>query len=152
MKIYLAGPVGYGTPGIEWKQEFTKTLRTRGHTVYDPIDNDILHPEVPKMNTMKEDPKQNWREIKRIMQSIFNEDCRFITDFDYLICYFSGRALGTASEQGIAYYLRNFLDKKVQTISLFDSSFKPDEWTLCCSDHVFFNTSDCLHFLMERGA
>ena len=97
MKFYLAGPVGYGYPGIEWKSDMKKILRGKGHEVYDPIENDIKYPEVPRMNTMKDNPKKNWREIKMIMQEIFIDDCSYIQQCDYIICYFIGKAFGTIS-------------------------------------------------------
>ncbi len=149
LKFYLAGPVGYGSPGIEWKQEMKDILRSYNHEVYDPIENDDKYPEIPKMNILKENPKEHYKEIKRIMKTVFIDDCEFITNCDYVICYFTGRALGTASEQGIAYYLNKFLNKNVKTISIIDESFKPDEWVLCCSDHVFFSIKECNEFLAE---
>ena len=149
MKFYLAGPVGYGIPGVEWKSGIKQLLRWRGHEVYDPIENDHKYPLVSKMNFLKEHPRKNAGEIKQIMQEIFIDDCAFISECDYLICYFVNKAYGTISEQGIAYYLRRLLGKKVQTICLFDESFTPDEWTLCCADHLFFVRDKFQQFLEE---
>ena len=123
MKFYLAGPVGYGKYGTKWKDGIKELLRNKGYEVYDPIENDEKYTNVSKMNEMKKYPKKHHKAIKRIMQEIFIDDCKFITDCDYIICYFSGRALGTASEQGIAYYLNLFLGKKVRTISIFEDHF-----------------------------
>lgn len=147
MKFYLAGPVGYGENGIEWKREIKEYLREKGNVVYDPIENDHKYPLVEKMNIMKSQSKRYFREIKEIMQEIFVDDCEFITNCDYLICYYIGRSYGTISEQGIAYYLNKFLNKKVKTINIFHESFNPDEWVLCCSDYVFFNIEECMNFL-----
>lgn len=147
MKFYLAGPVGYGHPGIEWKSEIKKILRVAGHEVYDPIENDTKYPEVSSMNLMKKNPQKNWRNIKRIMQKIFIDDCLYIEKCDYIICYFIGRAFGTISEQGIAYYCTKLNNKRVKTISIFEENFNPDEWTLCCSDYVFFSLYEFIHYL-----
>lgn len=149
MKLYLAGPVGYGTPGIEWKEEIKNVLRKKGHVVYDPIENDEHYPRVVELNEWKKSPRKHWIDIHNLMQDIFVDDNNFITECDYIICYFAGRALGTSSEQGISYYLKTFLKKKITIISIFDKSFNPDEWTLCCSDKVFFSMKDCLKFLEE---
>lgn len=147
MKFYLAGPVGYGSPGIEWKEEMKEFLRSCGHEVYDPIENDHKYPLVAKMNVLKENAREHTLEIKQIMQEIFMDDCAFISECDYVICYFAGRGYGTISEQGIAYYLQKFFGKSIQTLSIFDSTFHPDEWLLCCSDHVFFSIPECVSFL-----
>ena len=147
MKFYLAGPVGYGTPGTEWKDKIKALLRRHGHEVYDPIENDHKYPEVSAMNVMKDNPKKHQEEVRKIMQPIFWDDCAYITDCDYVICYFVGNSLGTSSEQGIAYYLNRFLGKNVKTLTIFDRSFHPDEWVLCCSHHVFFSINDCIRFL-----
>lgn len=147
MKIYLAGPVGYGHPGKEWKEEIKSLLRKKGHEVYDPIKNDGKYPEVDKMNRLKLSPKKHHLEIKRIMQQIFLDDTKYISNADYVICYFAGRALGTSSEQGIAYYLNKLGNRKTKTISIFDENFNPDEWVICCSDHIFFDIKSCIKYL-----
>ncbi len=152
MKFYLAGPVGYGVPGIEWKQEIKDALRKKGHVVYDPIENDGKYPDIERMNVMKQNPKKYYKDIKSIMQQVFVDDCEFITDCDYLICYFVGRSYGTISEQGIAYYLSTFFEKKVKTITILDPAFHPDEWVLCCSDFVFFSLEEGIAYLLERFA
>lgn len=149
MKFYLAGPVGYGPEGTTWKDDIKCILRSKGHEVYDPIENDGKYPDVLKMNIFKFDPKKYYKEIHQIMQEIFFDDCDYITNCNYLICYFSGRSYGTVSEQGIAYYLNKFLHKNIQTISIFSEEFSPDEWVLCCSNHVFFSKEDALAFLQE---
>lgn len=146
-KFYLAGPVGYGKDGTDWKEKLKQILRKNGHTVYDPIENDGKYPLIPKMNKLKEESKKNFKEIKQIMQNVFTDDCEFIKESDYLLCYFKGRAYGTISEQGIAYFANKFFNKKVKTISIFDESFIPDEWVLCCSDYIFFSTEECEKFL-----
>jgi|SRR3989344_531965 len=147
MKFYLAGPVGYGNPGIEWKEKIKKELRSKGHEVYDPIENDGKYPGIKDMNKMKLDSKKYFDEIRKIMQEVFIDDCKFITECDYLICYFIGRSYGTISEQGIAFYLNKFLNKKVKTINVFSKEFYPDEWIICCSDYYFLSISECLDFL-----
>lgn len=149
MKFYLAGPVGYGIPGVEWKSELKSYLRSCGHEVYDPIENDGKYLRVSEMNMMKENPKIYYKDIHEIMQEIFLDDCLFISDCDYLICYFIGRSYGTISEQGIAYYLKTFLNKKVKTLNIFDNTFQPDEWIICCSDEIFSNVEECIKFLRK---
>jgi hypothetical protein len=149
VKFYLAGPVGYGNPGREWKHDLVTLIRDAGHTVYDPIENDDKYPLVETMNQLKKSPRENCAKIKEIMQEIFIDDCEFITGSDYIICYFAGRALGTSSEQGIAYYLNRFMGKRIKTICIFDKEFMPDEWTLCCSDYTFFSLDECKEFLKE---
>ena len=150
MKFYLAGPVGYGPDGVLWKQNIKLFLRSRNHEVYDPIENDGNYSRVKEMNEMKYNPKKYHAEIKAIMQEIFQEDCKFIGDCDYLICYFTGRAYGTISEQGIAYYLSTFLRKNIRTLCIIAQDFHPDEWVLCCSDEIFFSIEECLTFLREK--
>ncbi len=147
MKFYLAGPVGYGFPGKEWKEEIKCLLRDKGHEVYDPLENDHRYPRVLAMNEMKANPRRYWKDIREIMQEIFRDDCAFISTCDYLICYFVGRAYGTISEQGIAHYLSTFQNNKVKTLCIFDVTFTPDEWTLCCADEVFFDLPSCIDFL-----
>lgn len=147
MKFYLAGPVGYGKDGTKWKDNIKKILRAKRHEVYDPIENDEKYEDVEEMNKMKDNPRKYHKEIKKIMAEIFIDDCKYITECDYIICYFSGKALGTASEQGIAYYLNLFSGKNVKTISIFSEGFHPDEWTICCSNHIFFSTKECITFL-----
>jgi nucleoside 2-deoxyribosyltransferase len=149
MRFYLAGPVGYGNPGTEWKYDIKQLLRERGHEVYDPIENDDNYSEVVTMNEMKKSPEIHCQKIREIMQRIFRDDCEFISTCDYIVCYFANRGLGTSSEQGIAYYLNNFLNNKIQTISIFDPNFRPEEWTLCCSDHIFFNLPETINFLKD---
>jgi hypothetical protein len=150
MKFYLAGPVGYDAEGVAWKKGMKDFLRQSGHEVYDPIENDFKYPQVSKMNILKENSKENWAATKEIMQEIFRDDCRYITNCDFLICYFKGRSLGTAAEQCLAYFLTKLGGKRIKTINIFDCSFNPDEWVLCCSDFVFFSIEDCLKFLKRR--
>jgi hypothetical protein len=146
MKFYLAGPVGYGTPGINWKKKIKHDLRTAGHEVYDPIENDVHYALVEAMNKMKKQPMLYHIEIKEIMQEIFIDDCKFIANCDYVICYFVGKSYGTISEQGIAHFANVFLGKKVRSICIFED-FIPDEWLLCCADYIFFSLSEAKEFL-----
>ena len=150
MKFYLAGPVGYGNPGKEWKENIKSILIDAGHEVWDPIENDANYPGVNEMNQMKENPRIYFKEIKEIMQGLFIDDCKFIDECDYIICYFVNRSYGTISEQGIAYYASKLLGKKVKTLCIFHDSFFPDEWVLCCSDYVFFSIHDAEKFIGER--
>lgn len=150
MKFYLAGPVGYGTPGVEWKESLKHMLRKKGHEVYDPIENDHRYARVKEMNEMKSNPKEYWREIHSIMQEIFRDDCVFITECDYIICYFVGKSFGTISEQGIAYYAKIFHQSNVQTLCIFEPAFVPDEWILGCADYTFFSLADFISFAREK--
>jgi nucleoside 2-deoxyribosyltransferase len=150
MKFYLAGPVGYGSPGREWKNGIKNSLINSWHEVWDPIENDANYPRVNEMNKMKENPRVYFKEIREIMQEIFFDDCKFIEECDYLICYFVNRSYGTISEQGIAHYLSKMAGRRVKTICIFHETFIPDEWTLCCSDYVFFSLSEAEKFIMEE--
>ena len=150
MKFYLAGPVGYGNPGREWKEKIKSMLIRYGHDVWDPIENDANYPLVDNMNKMKEKPKIYFKEIKEIMQGLFIDDCKFIEECDFLICYFINKSYGTVSEQGIAYYASKLLNKKVKTLCLFHDSFFPDEWVLCCCDYVFFSIEELENFIEGR--
>ena len=150
MKFYLAGPVGYGNPGREWKEKIKSMLIRYGHDVWDPIENDANYPLVDNMNKMKEKPKIYFKEIKEIMQGLFIDDCKFIEKCDFLICYFINKSYGTVSEQGIAYYASKLLNKKVKTLCLFHDSFFPDEWVLCCCDYVFFSIEELENFIEGR--
>ncbi len=84
------------------------------------------------------------------MQGIFKDDCNYIRNCDYVICYFSGRSLGTAAEQTLAYFLNIYSKKRIKTITIFDENFKPDEWTIYCSDYVFFSINECLKKLKKE--
>ncbi len=65
MKFYLAGPVGYGNPGIEWKLEIKNYLRRAGHNVYDPIENDSNYPKVTRLNEIKKISKKKLERNKK---------------------------------------------------------------------------------------
>ena len=150
MKFYIAGPVGYGAPGKEWKENIKSMLIRAGHEVWDPIENDANYPRVNEMNEMKKNPKLHFKEIKDVMQGLFIDDCKFIENCDFLICYFANKSYGTISEQGIAYYISKLLKKKVKTLCVFHDSFFPDEWVLCCSDYVFSSIDKLEEFIKER--
>ncbi len=152
MLFYLAGSIEYSPDlGKGWRAEVTPLLKSLGHSVYDPAEDEqknLTDTEVREFRSWK---KSNLPRFQQTIRKIIAYDLDKIEQqCDAIICYwdrYAGRGAGTQGELTFAYRLG---------IPVYLICGMPVEeisgWLLGCAAEVLIDFEDFRKFAGSRLA
>ncbi len=150
MLFYLAGSIEYSPDlGKGWRAEITPLLKSLGHTVYDPAEDEKKNLTEIEAREFRLWKNTDLPRFQRTVRKIIEYDLNLIEDrCDAVVCYWdhnAGRGAGTQGELtfahrlGIPVYL--ICGMPVQEIS---------GWLLGCATEVFADFEGFREFMSER--
>jgi hypothetical protein len=149
MLVYLAGAIEFAPDlGRGWRREITPFLRSLGHQVYDPAEDE--------RKSLTEEEQLNLRAWKRTDFVRFQAAVRKIIEFDldvvaraaFVVCYFDENGLkggGTSGELTLAFQ-RGIPVYMVTSMPISEVS----GWILGCCSEVFGDFDDLKRFLTYK--
>jgi hypothetical protein len=149
MLAYLAGAIEYAPDyGKGWRREITPFLRSLGHEVYDPAEDERKSLSREEQENLRAWKHTNLDRFQSTVRKIIYFDLDIVSQADYLVCYFDENGLksgGTSGEltfafsKGIPVYM-------VTSLPLEEIS----GWILGCCARVFGNFAE-LKFFLSSG-
>ncbi len=147
MLFYLAGSIEYSPDlGKGWRAEITPVLRSLGHDVYDPAQDEMKNLSEAEMREFRSWKKTDLPRFQQTIRKIIAYDLDLIQrDCDAIVCFwdqYAGRGAGTQGEltfahrMGIPVYL-------ICAIPTEDVS----GWLLGCATEVFTGFEEFRRFL-----
>jgi hypothetical protein len=146
MLAYLAGAIEYAPDyGKGWRKEITPFLRSLGHKVYDPAEDERKSLSREEQENLRAWKYTNIGRFQDTVRKIIHYDLDIVSKADYLVCYFDENGLkggGTSGEltfafsKGIPVYM-------VTSLPVAEIS----GWLLGCCARVFSNFADLKVFL-----
>jgi nucleoside 2-deoxyribosyltransferase len=152
MLFYLAGSIEYSPDlGKGWRAEITPLLKTLGHDVYDPAEDELKNLSETEMREFRSWKKSDLERFRSTVRKIIAYDLDLIEQqCDAIICYWdrhAGRGAGTQGELtfahrlGIPVYL-------ICAVPIEDMS----GWLLGCASEVFTDFESFREFMSGRMA
>lgn len=151
MLFYLAGSIEYSPDlGKAWRASMTPMLKSLGHDVYDPAEDEIKNLTEVEAREFRSWKKNDLARFRRTVQKIIAYDLDLIEHrCDAIVCYwdrYAGRGAGTQGELtfahrlGIPVYL--ICSVPIEEIS---------GWLLGCATEIFSGFEEFFSF-MTRAA
>lgn len=152
MRAYLSGAIEYAPDkGKRWRADLCPFLRSLGHTVYDPSEDERKNLTEYEQANFRGWKKKDLPRFQQAVRKIIHYDLDWIEKkTDYIICYWDEHVLrgaGTQAEltiafrQGMPVYLVSAMP--VETVS---------GWILGCCEQVFTDFAQLRGFLSKRYA
>jgi nucleoside 2-deoxyribosyltransferase len=152
MLFYLAGSIEYSPDfGKGWRAEITPLLKSLGHEVYDPAEDEKKNLTDTEMREFRSWKSSDLPRFQRTVRKIIAYDLDFIEQqCDAIVCYwdsYAGRGAGTQGELTFAHRLG---------IPIYMVCGMPLEeisgWLLACATEVFADFSSFRDFMTGRAA
>ncbi|HZD94522.1 MAG TPA: nucleoside 2-deoxyribosyltransferase [Candidatus Sulfotelmatobacter sp.] len=151
MFFYLAGSIEYSPDkGKAWRARITPTLKSQGHEVYDPAEDELKNLTETEAREFRSWKASDLSRFRRTVQKIIAYDLDMIEmRADAIVCYWdehAGRGAGTQGELtfahrlGIPVYL--ICGVPVEQIS---------GWLLACATEVFTSFEDFQEFILKSA-
>ncbi len=150
MLAYLSGSIEYSPDhGKSWRAALTPFLRSLGHDVYDPAED-----EKKNLTEVERREFRGWKQsdlprFQQTIRKIIAYDLDWIEHrSDYIIAYwdeYASRGAGSQAELSIA-HRRGIPVYLVTELPLGDVS----GWVLGCASEVFSNFDELKQFMMAR--
>lgn len=152
MLFYLAGSIEYSPDlGKGWRAEITPLLKSLGHHVYDPAEDEQKNLSETEMREFRGWKSSDLPRFQQTVRKIIAYDLDLIEhQCDAIVCYwdrYAGRGAGTQGELtfahrlGIPVYL--ICGMPVEEIS---------GWLLGCATEVFADFAGFCDFVSGKGA
>jgi nucleoside 2-deoxyribosyltransferase len=150
MLFYLAGSIEYSPDfGKAWRARITPLLRSLGHEVYDPAEDEMKNLTEIEAREFRSWKKTDLPRFRRTVQKIIAYDLDLIEQrCDAIVCYwdnYAGRGAGTQGELTFAHRLG---------IPVYLICAVPIEemsgWLLGCVTEVFAGFDEFREFMVSR--
>lgn len=152
MLCYLAGSIEYSPDlGKGWRAQITPVLKTLGHDVYNPAEDELKNLTETEVREFRSWKKNDLPRFRRTVQKIIAYDLDLIEHrCDAIVCYwdeYAGRGAGTQGELTLAHRLG---------IPVYLICGVPVEqisgWLLGCATEVFTSFAEFQEFLHAKSA
>ncbi len=150
MLFYLAGSIEYSPDlGKGWRAEITPLLKSLGHEVYDPAEDEKKNLTETEMREFRAWKSSDLPRFQQTVRKIIAYDLDFIErQCDAIVCYwdcYAGRGAGTQGELTFAHRLG---------IPVYMICGVPVEeisgWLLACASEVFTDFSGFRDFMTRQ--
>jgi nucleoside 2-deoxyribosyltransferase len=152
MLFYLAGSIEYSPDlGKGWRAEITPLLRSLGHDVYDPAQDEVKNLTETEMREFRAWKKTDLPRFQQTIRKIIAYDLDLIRhQCDAIVCYWdshAGRGAGTQGELTFAHHL----GIPVYLICAMPTD-EVSGWLLGCATEVFTDFEGFHRFINSQLA